>query len=92
MGDSPYVTLGILRSASTSEVRRAYREKALRQHPDKGGDAVQFQAIQSAYETLSDPGLRRLVDGYLDEGYRRAKRAAKAAADQIKLEEQQEQR
>jgi len=49
-----YQTLGVDRNASQDDIKRAYRSLASKHHPDKGGDTVKFQEIQSAYATLSD--------------------------------------
>ncbi|KAG8465654.1 hypothetical protein KFE25_002961 [Diacronema lutheri] len=63
-----YATLGIKRTASLAEVKRAYRAKALTSHPDKArpGEAEAatdaFRRIAEAYETLSDPQERRRYD------------------------------
>jgi molecular chaperone DnaJ len=61
-----YVILGVARSASMPEVKRAYRRLARRYHPDiNPGDreaAERFKEILSAYETLSDPERRRRYD------------------------------
>jgi curved DNA-binding protein CbpA len=61
-----YVILGVTRSASMPEVKRAYRRLARRYHPDiNPGDrdaAERFKEILSAYETLSDPDRRRRYD------------------------------
>jgi preprotein translocase subunit Sec63 len=44
------------------QIRRAYRNLVTREHPDKGGDADKFKAIQKAYDVLSaDDKVRCLV-------------------------------
>lgn len=59
----PYSILGVPKNATTDEIKKAYRKLAGKHHPDKqGGDKAQFQAIQSAYEKLSDPQKRAQVD------------------------------
>jgi molecular chaperone DnaJ len=61
-----YIVLGLERSASPAEIKRAYRRLARRFHPDiNPGDreaALRFRQILEAYETLSDPNLRRRYD------------------------------
>jgi curved DNA-binding protein len=57
-----YQTLGVQRNATDDEIKRAYRKAAMKHHPDRGGDQVQFQAIQEAYATLSDPQKRQQYD------------------------------
>lgn len=57
-----YQTLGIDRTASSEDIKRAYRRMASQHHPDKGGDTQQFQAIQQAYDVLSDPAQRQAYD------------------------------
>ncbi|EKU22228.1 molecular chaperone, partial [Nannochloropsis gaditana CCMP526] len=59
-----YATLGIPKTSTLSEVKRAYRRLVVRLHPDKGGDEKAFKALQEAYEVLSDPAKRRLYDAY----------------------------
>ncbi len=57
-----YQTLGVQRNATDNEIKRAYRKAAMKHHPDRGGDQVQFQVIQEAYATLSDPQKRQQYD------------------------------
>ena len=68
-----YVVLGVPRTATVMDVKRAYRRLARRFHPDiNPGDhvaALRFKEITEAYETLSDPERRRRYDvlGYQPE-------------------------
>lgn len=57
-----YATLGVPRTASADEIKRAFRKLASQHHPDKGGDTAKFQAIQSAYDTLGDAAKRAAYD------------------------------
>lgn len=57
-----YGVLGVPTSASTSEVRTAYRRAALCSHPDKGGSAESFHRVAVAFEVLSCPVTRNLYD------------------------------
>jgi curved DNA-binding protein len=57
-----YKQLGVERSASTDEIKRAYRKLASQHHPDKGGDTAKFQDIEQAYRVLSDPAARKNYD------------------------------
>ncbi|MCH7567637.1 MAG: DnaJ domain-containing protein [Nitrospirae bacterium] len=65
-----YAILGVPRNASEEDIRRAYREAALRLHPDKneGPEAVElFLQINRAYELLSDADQRAAYDQELKE-------------------------
>ena len=53
-----YSTLGVSRTASTDEIKKAFRKLASQHHPDKGGDTKKFQEIQAAYDTLGDEKKR----------------------------------
>jgi curved DNA-binding protein CbpA len=58
----PYAVLGIPRGADAVAIHSAYRRAVRRTHPDAGGTAAAFEAVQSAYETLRDPALRAAYD------------------------------
>lgn len=57
-----YESLGVAKDASEDEIKKAWRRKALSDHPDKGGDKEKFQEAQNAYSVLSDEKLRRIYD------------------------------
>jgi DnaJ-class molecular chaperone len=57
-----YAALGVARTATADEIKRAFRKLASQHHPDKGGDTQKFQEIQAAYDTLGDPAKRRAYD------------------------------
>lgn len=57
-----YDTLGVPRTASPEEIKKAYRKLAMEHHPDRGGDNNKFQEISVAYNTLSDPDKKAAYD------------------------------
>lgn len=59
-----YQILGVSKTASTDEIKRAYRKLAHQHHPDKGGEANRFKEINEAYQTLSDPQKRSYYDQF----------------------------
>jgi len=57
-----YQILGLPRTATADEIKRAYRRLASQHHPDRGGDTARFQELQQAYEVLGDPQRRAQYD------------------------------
>ena len=50
---SAWQTLGLEPGSDHEEIKKAYRQRALETHPDRGGEASAFRAVQKAYEKLS---------------------------------------
>ena len=60
-----YEILGISKSASDDEIKKAYRKAAVKFHPDKeGGDEAKFKEAGEAYEVLKDSSKRQRYDQF----------------------------
>ncbi len=60
-----YEILGVSKSASADEIKRAYRKLALEHHPDRhGGDDSKFKEVGEAYEVLKDQQKRTAYDQF----------------------------
>lgn len=64
-----YEVLGVAKSASQDEIKKAYRRMASKYHPDKNigkeeEAEIKFKEVQAAYEILSDDEKRRMYDQY----------------------------
>lgn len=73
MGRDFYSILGVSRTATDDELKRAYRKLALRWHPDKNRDnkdeaEKKFKEIAEAYSVLSDSKKRAIYDKFGEEG------------------------
>ena len=61
--------LGLTKSASSADIKKAYKELSRKYHPDKnGGDDAKFVEISAAYEVLSDDQKRKTYDQFGEEG------------------------
>lgn len=60
-----YEVLGVSKTASADEIKKAYRKAAVKHHPDKeGGDETKFKEIGEAYEVLKDQQKRQRYDQF----------------------------
>ena len=63
-----YKLLGVEKTATQSELKKAFFKLARKKHPDKGGDAKEFQIINQAYDILKNEDSRKAYDKYGMEG------------------------
>lgn len=76
MSDNYYETLGVPRSASQEEIKKAYRKMAMKWHPDKNKSSPEaekratemFQKISEAYDVLGTPDKKQIYDKYGKDG------------------------
>lgn len=63
-----YETLGLDRSASEDDIKKAYRKMSRKYHPDIAGPEFEdkFKEVNNAYEVLSDPEKKRMYDAGVD--------------------------
>jgi DnaJ-class molecular chaperone len=68
MADDHYATLGVPRTATAEEIRKAYRKLARQYHPDMNPDdpkaKEKFQQVQAAFDVLDDAKKREMYDRY----------------------------
>lgn len=72
MGKDYYQVLGISKTATETEIKKAYRKLALEFHPDKnpGNSAAadKFKDISEAYDVLSNPDKKKMYDQFGEDG------------------------
>jgi len=61
-----YSILGLKHGASDNDIKKAYRSLAMKHHPDRGGDEKKFKEISQAYEFLTDPEKKNMIDSGFD--------------------------
>lgn len=59
-----YEILGVAKTASQDEIKKAFHKLAHKYHPDKGGDEKKFKEINEAYQVLSDKQKRAQYDQF----------------------------
>ena len=68
MAEDHYQTLGVNRTASAEDIRKAYRDLARKYHPDLHPDddaaKEKFKKVQTAFDVLNDPSKREMYDRY----------------------------
>ena len=64
MAKDYYQILGVGKTASPEDIRRAYHKLAHVHHPDKGGDEKKFKEVNEAYQTLSNKDKRAQYDQF----------------------------
>lgn len=62
MAESLYDILGVNKTSTSDEIKKAYRNLSKQHHPDVGGDEEKFKKIANAYETLSNDEKRKNYD------------------------------
>jgi molecular chaperone DnaJ len=80
-----YDVLGVNKSASKDELKKAYRKLAMKYHPDRNPDDKQasekFKELSEAYEILSDEQKRQAYDNFGHEGVNSSFSSSQGAAD-----------
>lgn len=64
-----YQELGVDRTATQEEIKRAYKRLAMKHHPDRGGDVERLSKINAAYTVLKDPQKRAEYDNPAPRGF-----------------------
>jgi len=77
MGKDYYSTLGVPKTASEEDIKKAYKKQALKWHPDRNPKNKKeaedkFKELAEAYEVLSDKQKREIYDRYGEEGLKGA--------------------
>ena len=84
-GEDYYKILGVKRTATKAEIKKAFKKLSLKYHPDKNKDnpkkaKEKFIKIANAYEVLSDDEKRKIYDQYGEEGVKANEQGGGAGA------------
>lgn len=60
--NNPYHVLGVSPNASPEQIKKAFKQLAMKYHPDRGGDEAKFKEINEAYAILSNPERKQQHD------------------------------
>jgi molecular chaperone DnaJ len=72
MSEDYYKVLGVAKTATQDEIKKAYRDLAIKHHPDRNKDKgaeAKMQQLNEAYAVLGDPEKRRQYDTFGSEGF-----------------------
>lgn len=83
MNKNLYKTLGINKKANKNDIKKAYRDKAKKHHPDRNGNSSAFIEINKAHSILIDDKKRRLYDETGQTGENIKSKIAGAAHDRL---------
>lgn len=64
MEEDLYKILGLDKTASKSEIKKAYKKLAMKHHPDRGGDEEEFKKVNNAFSILSDDNKKAQYDRF----------------------------
>lgn len=67
MSQDHYAILGVPRTASQDDIKRAFRRLAAEHHPDRGGNVTRFKEVNTAHQVLTDEGKKARYDAFGDE-------------------------
>lgn len=85
MSQNYYSILGVKKTATEKDIKKAYRNLAKTHHPDKGGDEEKFKLISVAYETLVNNEKRSLYDNPQQNRFKQQRHYFRGENIQIKL-------
>jgi molecular chaperone DnaJ len=69
MAKDYYDILGVSKTATDDEIKKAFRRAAHQHHPDKGGDPAKFKDVNEAYQVLGDKQKRSAYDRFGDAAF-----------------------
>jgi len=80
---NPYAILDVNKDTSNEDIKKAFKEKSKKLHPDQGGDPEQFSNLKKAFDILINPEKKNLYDEYGLDNSLDIENEAKLVATQI---------